>query len=86
LGDQDKRAEAHDLLAPVYNRFTERFDTIDLKKAKALLGEAARARTGGEIKRAIPLQCEPSRIVPPVWPASRAIPIYARVVTYRGPP
>jgi hypothetical protein len=41
LGDQDKRAEAHDLLAPVHNWFTERFDTIDLKKAKAL-PEAAR--------------------------------------------
>jgi len=39
--DQDKRAEAHDLLAPVHNWFTERFDTIDLKKAKAL-PEAAR--------------------------------------------
>jgi hypothetical protein len=41
LGDRDKRAEAHDLLAPVYNWFTERFDTIDLKKAKALPEELA---------------------------------------------
>ena len=32
-----KRGEAHDLLAPVYNRFTEGFDTSDLKDAKALL-------------------------------------------------
>ena len=32
-----KRGEAHDLLASVYNRFTEGFDTSDLKDAKALL-------------------------------------------------
>jgi predicted ATPase len=34
---QGKRQEAHDLLAPVYNWFTEGFDTADLKEAKALL-------------------------------------------------
>ena len=34
---QGKRHEAHDLLAPVYNWFTEGFDTADLKDAKALL-------------------------------------------------
>ncbi len=34
---QGKRAEARDLLAPVYNWFTEGFDTADLKDAKALL-------------------------------------------------
>jgi predicted ATPase len=34
---QDKRQEAHDLLAPVYHWFTEGFDTADLKDAKALL-------------------------------------------------
>ena len=34
---QGKRTEAHDLLAPVYERFTEGFDTADLKDAKALL-------------------------------------------------
>jgi class 3 adenylate cyclase/tetratricopeptide (TPR) repeat protein len=32
-----KRKEAHDLLAPVYNWFTEGFDTKDLIEAKALL-------------------------------------------------
>lgn len=36
---QNKRQEAHDLLAPVYNWFTEGFDTADLQDAKALLGE-----------------------------------------------
>jgi class 3 adenylate cyclase/predicted ATPase len=35
--DQGKRQEAHDLLAPVYGWFTEGFDTLDLKEAKALL-------------------------------------------------
>jgi predicted ATPase len=37
--DQDRRAEARDLLAPVYGWFTEGFDTPDLKEAKALLHE-----------------------------------------------
>ena len=39
--DQGKRAEAHDLLRPVYGWFTEGFDTADLKEAHALLGEVA---------------------------------------------
>jgi adenylate cyclase len=34
---QGKRQEAHDLLAPIYNWFTEGFDTADLQEAKALL-------------------------------------------------
>jgi len=34
---QGKRAEAHDLLAPIYGWFTEGFDTADLQEAKALL-------------------------------------------------
>ena len=37
--DQDRRAEARDLLAPVYGWFTEGFETQDLKDAKALLDE-----------------------------------------------
>src|SRR5262245_36692023 len=36
---QDKRAEAHQLLAKVYGWFTEGFDTADLQEAKALLEE-----------------------------------------------
>jgi predicted ATPase len=39
LSDQGKRQSAHDLLAPVYEWFTEGFETSDLRKAKALLGE-----------------------------------------------
>ena len=39
--DQGKRAEAHDLLAPVYGWFTEGFDTLDLKEAKVLLDALA---------------------------------------------
>ena len=38
-GDQGRRTEGRDLLAPVYGWFTEGFDTSDLKEAKALLGE-----------------------------------------------
>ena len=37
--DQGKRDEARDLLAPVYGWFTEGFDTLDLKEAKALPAE-----------------------------------------------
>ena len=36
---QGKRAEAYDLLAPVYGWFSEGFDTADLIDAKALLDE-----------------------------------------------
>jgi tetratricopeptide (TPR) repeat protein len=39
--DQGKRNEARELLAPVYGWFTEGFDTVDLKEAKALLDELA---------------------------------------------
>jgi hypothetical protein len=39
--DQGKRQEARELLAPVYGWFTEGFDTLDLKEAKALLHELA---------------------------------------------
>ena len=37
--DQGKRAEARDLLAPVYGWFTEGFGTPVLQEAKALLDE-----------------------------------------------
>jgi predicted ATPase len=37
--DQGKRDDARNLLAPVYGWFTEGFDTLDLKEAKALLDE-----------------------------------------------
>jgi hypothetical protein len=36
---QGKRAEAYDLLTPIYGWFTEGFDTVDLQEAKALLDE-----------------------------------------------
>jgi predicted ATPase/class 3 adenylate cyclase len=39
--DQGKPRQARDLLAPVYGWFTEGFDTLDLKEAKALLEELA---------------------------------------------
>ena len=39
LKSQDRRAEAHTKLAEMYNCFTEGFDTVALKEAKALLAE-----------------------------------------------
>jgi predicted ATPase len=41
---QGKHQEAQDLLAPVYNWFTEGFDTADLKDAKKLLEELEEGR------------------------------------------
>jgi predicted ATPase len=39
LSDQGEPQAAHDLLAPIYDWFTEGFDTTDLRRAKALLRE-----------------------------------------------
>jgi hypothetical protein len=48
--EQGRRAEARDLLAPVYTWFNEGFDTADLKQAKA----AARPTDGvGDCRRGI---------------------------------
>ena len=41
LRDQGQRDEARALLTPVYDWFTEGFDTLDLRDAKALLEELA---------------------------------------------
>jgi len=35
--DQGERGRARELLAPIYGRFTEGFDTADLQEAKTLL-------------------------------------------------
>ena len=40
--DQGKPQQARELLAPVYGWFTEGFDTLDLKEAKALLDDLAK--------------------------------------------
>jgi len=37
--DLCKRQQARDLLAPIFGWFTEGFDTLDLKDAKALLDD-----------------------------------------------
>jgi hypothetical protein len=39
LARRGRREEARAVLAPIYDWFTEGFDTADLKDAKALLGE-----------------------------------------------
>jgi predicted ATPase len=41
LCDQGRDIEARDLLAPVYGWFTEGFDTVDLKDARAFLAQLA---------------------------------------------
>jgi len=40
-GEQGRRPDARNLLAPIYGWFTEGLDTADLKEAKALLDELA---------------------------------------------
>ena len=49
--DQGKREEARDLLAPVYGWFTEGFDTLDLKEAKALARRALLRQLKGSRQR-----------------------------------
>jgi predicted ATPase len=39
--DQGRIREAYDLLEPIYGWFTEGFDTLDLREAKAMLDELA---------------------------------------------
>ena len=39
--DQGRRQNAYDLLASIYDRFIEGFDTLDLKDSKALLDQLA---------------------------------------------
>jgi predicted ATPase len=38
-GEEGRRAEASDLLAPIYGWFAEGFDIADLREAKALLDQ-----------------------------------------------
>ena len=45
MRDHGRAREAYDLLAPVYEWFTEGFATKDLKDAKALLEELKSAAT-----------------------------------------
>ncbi len=48
---QGKPDEARELLAPVYDWFTEGFDTPDLQDAKALLGELGEQPPPVDIER-----------------------------------
>ena len=42
LSDQGRTTEAHDMLAGIYGRFTEGFDTSDLRIARRLLDDPSR--------------------------------------------
>ena len=44
LARSGEAAQARELLAPLYGWFTEGFDTLDLKEAKALLEDLATVR------------------------------------------
>ena len=47
-GEQGRREEARELLAPLYGWFTEGFDTADLKKAAMLLGRIVVSGQGSQ--------------------------------------
>jgi len=51
LRDQGRPAEGKELLQPIYDRFTEGFDTADLRSAKALLDELLQAQSPDEAHR-----------------------------------
>jgi class 3 adenylate cyclase/predicted ATPase len=46
--DQQKRQQARDLLAPVYDRFSGDVNASELREARALLGELYRSSTSGK--------------------------------------
>jgi predicted ATPase len=46
--DHGKRQPARDLLAPIYRWFTEGFNTLDLKEARALLDELTEPAVAAE--------------------------------------
>jgi predicted ATPase len=45
IANQGRRDEARMMLTDIYNWFTEGFDTVDLKEAKALLDELGNSRS-----------------------------------------
>jgi tetratricopeptide (TPR) repeat protein len=51
LKDQDRRKEALELLEPIYDWFTEGFDTSDLKDSKRVLEELGRRPQRGGLHR-----------------------------------
>src|SRR5262249_49011243 len=55
---QGKRQQAYDVLAPIFGWFTEGFDTLDLKQAKALLDELASSSSASRPPRQAEL-CPP---------------------------
>jgi predicted ATPase len=58
---QGKRAEARDLLAPIYGWFTEGFDTPDLREARGLLDASGDADVTRSATR--------DRVLPTRWPS-----------------
>jgi hypothetical protein len=56
--DRGRRAEARELLAPVYGWFTEGFDTPDLIEAKALLAGQVAVNHRSTIARTLAVRYE----------------------------
>ncbi len=75
---QGQRAEAYDLLAPIYGWFTEGFATADLQEAEALLAELG-GNTKWSYHAAAPLCPIPSRHTASMslhcWASSTILPI-----------
>ena len=61
---QGKRNEACDLLASVYNWFTEGVDTKDLNEAKSLLEEVAQWLSGIDERRKASADKIPKDVIP----------------------
>ena len=51
LWDQGRPADGKELLQPIYDRFTEGFDTADLRLARTLLDELLQAQSLDEAHR-----------------------------------
>jgi predicted ATPase len=68
---QGKRQQARELVAPVYGWFTEGFDTLDLKEAKALLDElhARQQFSKRPLRWTLPARC----VAVVLWNASVAV-------------
>jgi len=49
--DQGRQAEARELLAPVYGRFTEGFETPDLRETEVLLDELSSTPRASRVAR-----------------------------------
>ena len=57
---QGRQAEAYELLAPIYDWFTEGFDTADLQEARALLEALGKEGLGLSLPAAASIPASPA--------------------------